>query len=116
MTNDIQIYCDCMGVIRDRMNAVSAIMAGQIHIGVPGHACLKDQTAELIFVQFRKVLEGIAFASLSANKDKYSEVHANFLRHWRAKDMLAVMDTINPNFYPMPLLAPVEISPGHKPF
>ena len=50
------------------------------------------------------MLEGIAFASLSANKDKYSEIHANFSKHWRAKDMLAVMDTVNPGFYPQPIV------------
>lgn len=110
VASDVQIYCDCMARIRDRINVVQTIMSGGIKIG------LADQTAELIFVQFRKTLEGIAFASLSANKEKYSEVHANFSKHWRAKDMLAVMDTVNPNFYPLPLPAPVETAPGHKYF
>jgi len=110
LASDVQIYCDCMARIRHRVNVVQTIMAGGIQIG---HA---DQTAELIFVQFRKTLEEIAFASLSANKEKYSEVHANFSRHWRAKDMLAVMDTVNPNFYPVPLPAPVESGPVLKHF
>jgi hypothetical protein len=110
VATDVQIYCDCMSRIRDRINVVQTIAPGGIKIG---HA---DQTAELIFVQFRKSLEEIAFASLSANKEKYSEVHANFSRHWRAKDMLAVMDTVNPNFYPVPLPPPVEIAPGRKHF
>lgn len=107
---DIQIYCDCMARIRHRINVVQTIMSGGINVG---HA---DQTGELIFVQFRKTLEEIAFASLSANKEKYSEVHANFSKHWRAKDMLAVMDRVNPNSYPVPLPAPVETAPGHKRF
>src|ERR1700728_710296 len=95
-----------MARIRDRINVVQTIMSGGIKIG------LADQTAELIFIQFRKVLEGIAFASLSANKEKYSEVHANFSKHWRAKDMLAVMDAVNPDFYPVPMQPPVQTSPG----
>jgi len=99
-----------MARIRQRINVVQTIMSGGIKID---HA---DQTAELIFVQFRKTLEEIAFASLSANKEKYSEVHANFSKHWRAKDMLAVVDTVNPNFYPIPLPAPVEAAPGLKHF
>ncbi|MEO8097221.1 MAG: hypothetical protein ABI811_05925 [Acidobacteriota bacterium] len=102
-----------MAEIRDRINVVQTIMASGIHIGLPGKPHLQDQTAELIFVQFRKVLEGIAFASLSANREKYSEVHANFAKHWRAKEMLAVMDTLNPGFFPVPLAAPIETSPGH---
>ena len=108
MASDIQIYCDCMARIRDRINVVQTIMSGGIKIG------LADQTAELIFVQFRKSLEAIAFATLSANKEKYSEVHANFAKHWRAKDMLAVLEAINPNFYPVPIPPPVATSPGHK--
>jgi hypothetical protein len=73
---------------------------------------LHDQTAELIFVQFRKTLEEIAFASLSANREKYSEVHANFSKHWRAKDMLGVLDAINPGFFPIALAPPVLVSAG----
>lgn len=107
---DVKIYCDCMARLRHRINIVQTVMSGGIRIG---HA---DQTAELIFVQFRKTLEEIAFASLSANRGKYAEVHANFSKHWRAKDMLAVMDTVNPNFYPVPLPAPVETGPGLKHF
>jgi hypothetical protein len=96
--------------IRHRINVVHTIMSGGIKIGQA------DQTAELIFVQFRKTLEEIAFATLSANKEKYAQVHANFSKHWRAKDMLAVMDAVNPNFYPVALQAPVATAPGHKLF
>lgn len=106
MASDIEIYCNCMARIRDRINTVDSIMSGRVKIEQP------DQIAELIFVQFRKVLEEIAFASLSANKEKYSEVHANFSKHWRAKDMLAVLDAINPGFFPVALAPPITISVG----
>ena len=49
MASDVQIYCDCMARIRDRINVVQTIMSGGIKIG------LADQTAELIFVQFAPV-------------------------------------------------------------
>jgi len=110
MATDIQIYWDCMARIRDRINVLDKIVSGGITIPY------QDQMAELIFVQFRKSLEEIAFATLSANRQKYSEVHANFSKHWRAKDMLEVVDKINPNFYPVPLPPPVEASPGHHHF
>jgi len=71
---------------------------------------------KLIFIQFRKCLEEIAFASLSANKEKYSEVYDNLAKHWRAKDMLAVLDKVNPNFYPVPSPAPVQTAPGQHLF
>src|SRR5437867_2769143 len=110
MATDIEIYCDCMARIRDRIILLDKIMSGAINFS---H---QDLMAELIFLQFRKILEEIAFASLSANREKYSEVHVNFSKHWRAKDMLAAMDKVNPNFYPIPLPPPVETSPGHKHF
>ena len=116
MPSDIQIYCDAMAQVRTRINVVQTIMAGNLHIGLAGQAHLQDQTAELIFVQFRKVLEGVAVASLSANREKYAEVHANFSKHWRAKDMLTVLDGVNPGFWPVPLAEPVETSPGHQYF
>jgi hypothetical protein len=106
MPTDIEIYCNCMAGIRDRINVVQTIMSGPFILGLP------DQTAELIFVQFRKALEEIAFASLSANREKYSEVHANFSKHWRAKDMLAVLDKVNPGFFPIAQAAPVPVSAG----
>lgn len=112
MPSEIEIYCSSMAQIRDHINVVQMIMSSGIHVGLPGKSALQDQTAELIFVQFRKVLEGLAFASLSANREKYSEVHANFSKHWRAKDMLAVMDTANPEFYPVPMSPPLETAPG----
>jgi len=99
-----------MARIRSRINIVQAIVSKGTKIGHP------DQAYELIFVQFRKTLEEIVFASLSANKEKYSEVHSNFSKHWRANDMLTVMDKVNPNFYPVPLPPPVETAPGHKHF
>jgi len=62
VSTDVQIYCDCMARIRHRINVVQTIMSGGIKIG---HA---DQTAELIFIQFRKTLEEIAFASFRLTK------------------------------------------------
>lgn len=112
MRTDIQIYCDAMLEIRDRLNVIQTIMAFDIHIGLPGKPALQDQTNEIIFVQFRKVLEGIAFASLSANRHEYAAVHENFARHWRAKDMLAVLEKVNPGFFPVPTTPPIEESPG----
>src|SRR5205807_9008227 len=58
---------------------------------------------ELIFVQMRKALEEIAFASLSANRAKDSEIHAKFATFWRAKDLLREIGQINPEFYPVPV-------------
>jgi hypothetical protein len=47
METDIKIYCNCMRQIRDRINVVSTIMAGVIHVGVPGQPYLPDKTARI---------------------------------------------------------------------
>ena len=107
MTSDVQIYCDCMARIRHRVNVVQTIMSGGIQIG---HA---DQTAKLIFVQFRKTLEEIAFASLSANKEKYAEVHANFSKPG-GPDYAGSHGHRQSN--PVALPVPVETAPGLKHF
>lgn len=68
---------------------------------------------ELNFVQFRKILELIAFSSLTAHKEDYARAHKNFGQHWRAVDMLKVIEGINPHFYPRPLEGPVKHAAGH---
>jgi hypothetical protein len=107
MPSDELIYANSMAQIRFRINFIKKMMRGECQITE------EDQFSEIIFVQFRKVLELIAFASLSANKEKYSEVHFNFAKHWKAKAMLAEMATMNPNFYPSPV-RPDATNLGHK--
>jgi hypothetical protein len=110
MTTDIQIYCDNMASVRTRINVVQGVLSGQITTGND------DCNAELIFLQLRKTLELIAFASHSANKPAYSAVHEKFASHWRAKAMLEALEKINPHYYPLPLDAPQEVAPGRKHF
>ena len=93
MASDEQIYCNCMARIRNRLNIVNDVLNGRIA------AKHSDVVAEIIFIQFRKSLEELAFASLSANKDVYSAVHAKFAVHWRANDMLEELAKVNPGFY-----------------
>jgi hypothetical protein len=97
MTTDIQIYCDNMAVVKTRIEVVQGILSGQITTGKD------DCNTELIFLQLRKTLELIAFASRSANKTAYSAVHKKFASHWRAKAMLDTLEKVNPDYYPLPL-------------
>jgi hypothetical protein len=57
-----QLYINCMQEIRDRINVVESV--GQQRLTTGLEECDKD----LVFLQFRKVLELVAFASLTANK------------------------------------------------
>jgi len=76
----------------------------------------RDMDAELIFLQFRKVIKGIVYALLSANKAEYAAQNAKFENHWKAKGMLDEMETINPDIFPIPLMEPLVRSGGLKHF
>jgi hypothetical protein len=108
MSDDNVIYANCIARIRNRLNVVDDVLSGRMTI------MNQDVLAEVIFVQFRKSLEEIAFASLSANKDVYSVVHAKFSLHWRANDMLSELEKVNPGFYPVAAEAPRTTQPGFK--
>lgn len=107
---DIEKYLQCMLEVRDRINLVLGIVAHQITTG------REDFDAELVFVQLRKVLELIAFASLTANREKYSAAHARFREHWNGKWLLQDLAKVNPDFYPTPLGLPVLQTSGVKQF
>ena len=53
-------------------------------------------------LQMRKILELIALGSLVVNKEEISKEYDNYANHWNAKDILTYIETVNPNFYPVP--------------
>ena len=108
MNSELESYCNCMKEIRHRLAIVQDIAAGRLTTG------FQMADIELTFVQFRKSLELIAFASLIANKDKYAAAHAKFASHWKAKDMLDAIAVLNPDFYPVALEMPKVLENGVK--
>jgi hypothetical protein len=108
--SDLQIYADYMAAIRDRVNKVQTIMAGRMGTGD------KDMDAELIFTQFRKIAEGLAYALLAANKVEYSATHSNISTVWKAKELINRLSAVNPDFYPVGLLEPLVHVPGFRHF
>lgn len=107
---DIQIYLNCTERVRYHLGVADTVFAGAIDTG---H---HDLNAEIIFLHLRKALEEIAFASLSANRSKYSAARAGFATEWNARRMLSFIEKVNPNFYPVPLKEPREVAPGQKHF
>jgi len=92
-----EIYCRCMEDLLPRIQLLRSIFSRAVTTGRD----LLD--AEIVFLQFRKMLEQIAFASLVANKEAYSAARKTFADEWRAKKMLEYLERINPEFYPVPL-------------
>jgi len=97
MSNDDAIlYCKCMEQLLPRFNLLKSVFARQF---TTGHDLMD---AEIVFLQFRVMLEQIAFASLVANKDVYSKARAQFAREWRATKMLKYLEQVNAEYYPQP--------------
>ena len=101
LPSDIQIYSNCMANVRQRIVAVKWLVAV---VQLRQQEFFLD--VEMIFLQLRKTLELIAFASLSANRDAYASAYADFERDGRAKRLLEKLATVNPDFYPMPVTLP----------
>lgn len=59
---------------------------------------------EAIGLQFRKVFELIAFASLAANRAQYSLTYRDFAEDWQAAKLLKNLQRVNPHFYPKPVI------------
>lgn len=101
-------YANCIEEVRQRLQLILAVVEHRFTTGT------EPFDIELVFLQFRKSLELIAFASLTANKDVYSAAHANFASHWRAKGLLECIEKVNPEFYPVPLTEPIIKPNGVK--
>ena len=95
---DSGIYMTCMEEIQHRLNAALWLVFGKDLFKVHD-----DFVLEAIFIQLRKVLELIAFGSLTVNKERYAAAHKQFASHWKAAKMLEELQKVNPNFYPLPV-------------
>ena len=86
--------------IEKRIETIEDLYAGR-------HSTTYDVTTiESICLQFRKVLELIAFSSLITHKDSYIKVRADIRRDWHADRILKKVEQLNENFYPVPLTDP----------
>ena len=95
---DSRLYVECMEELRDRLNTVMWLSYGEQVFKGTAQFVMETQ-----MLQLRMCLELIAYSSLVANQARYSEVRAQFELDWKAAKMLAVLDKINPEFYPKPV-------------
>lgn len=97
ITETVNLYVQQLREIKYRMNVVAAITDGKRY-KTPYPAT----NIELVYLQFRKILELIALSSLVANKEEYAKIEKEFATEWRAKKILKKIKDINPDFYPAP--------------
>ena len=75
---DIEKYGAVMKEIKLRTEVITLFLSGQ------REALYGATTIETIGLQFRKIFELIAFASLAANRQDYSLSYRDFEKHWEA--------------------------------
>lgn len=105
---NLVMYCNCMEEVKLRLAVVLSVVERRLAVG------REDFDAELVCVHLRKTLELIAFASLTANKDRYAQTHENFVSHWNAKKLLANLEKVHPEFYPKPVTFSHQDNKGVK--
>lgn len=93
-------YCNLLEELKLRMKAVQDIVNGKVSIASFGHPYFAD---DFVFLQIRKILEIVAFGSMSSNIELYRKTYEKYATHWRAKDILQKLERINKDFYPLPL-------------
>jgi hypothetical protein len=87
-----QKYCNLMAEVKHRTLVVYACLDGRLHAGY------KATTIEVVYLQFRKMLELIALGSLVANKEAFSQVYQRFSECWKADLILKDIERVNAIF------------------
>jgi len=95
--DQIDQYCALLEKVKTRITFVEDIL--EKHQDWP--EAIRD---EVIHLEFRKILEGIAFSSLVSNREAFSKVYRNFSKYWNAADLLKDLGKVNPEFYPQPFV------------
>lgn len=96
MAENWEIYASCMEEIKKRTtildDAMGAYRTAQ-NASVPN--------VELACLQLRKIYELVAFAALSANKEKYSRLRQSFEKDWDIARIARIIENANPDFLPV---------------
>jgi hypothetical protein len=98
MDSDIQKYSEVMKEIKLRIEVIHRFLSGKLG------AHYVPTTVETVGLQFRKTFELVAFASLAANREEYSNAYSDFAKHWEAAKLVRGLRHVNPNFYPKPVV------------
>ncbi len=98
---EIRAYIECMKQIHHRVGLVIKFIDNGETLGNDFF------DFELVSLNFRKILELIAYSSLSANRTLYQQAYGNVSKAgWNADGLLKEMEKINQDFYPKPTTHP----------
>lgn len=95
------LYCSALDEIRARLTVVRRVCRQDVTLGA------EQFDYEIVAVNLRKILEHVAFGTLTANQSAYEAAHNDVQRVWRAKQLLERLEKIHKDFFPHPLAAPL---------
>jgi len=95
-----------MDEIKLRDKVINDYMAGTRSTGQP----MTD--IELMCLQFRKIGELIILSALCPHRAEYQKIHSSIEKEWDANKVRKTLDTIHPDFYPVPFDRSVNLTTG----
>lgn len=101
---DIEKYCELMEQIKARVGIVN-------HLLTYPHPFPKQHCIEWTYLQYRKILEMIAFGSLVAHQERYSSQYRRFSKAWHAGELFKDLARMNKYFYPLGVTVKVPANP-----
>lgn len=104
--HDWERYLACMEEIKKRIQIFDEAM-GPFRIS--GISSVPN--CELACLQLRKVYELIAFATLSANREKYSRIRASYEKDGDIARITKIIENINPDFLPIAIAEKITLIP-----
>jgi hypothetical protein len=104
-TPGMQKYATLMQLVKLRIELVERLMQDKDKLPIVPRF-------EFVALQFRQILELVAFGSLIANEKVYASTHTDFAREWNAKKLLAKLEKLNADFYPKPVREVKSNVPG----
>lgn len=91
-------YLELMKEIKHRTFVVHKLLVGETTTG------FMRTNVETIYLQYRKILELIAFGSLVANLEEYAKARQNYSSDWHAARVLKAVESVHPEYYPKPVV------------
>ena len=95
---DLGKYCQVMEEVKRRIAVVRHFLDG------PQHALYRAAAIESMCLQIRKILELIALGSLVTNQDVWERSLKELRRAWSPNEIFKELSTINPDFFPQPVV------------
>ena len=108
MRADTNAYLKVMRQIKYRTNVVTGLINSDINM------MYRVTQAESLSLQLRMIIESVALASLSANKDLFEAEGSKFKEYWKANRIFEDIEAKNPDFFPKPINEIPSGVPGVK--